>query len=67
MKIQSATLENEPGSVSNGVKRLREGSETITEQASNVCWGNNAPACLFDHQNKRAVRCLIEAISCSQR
>ena len=56
MKIQSATLENEPGSVSNRVKRLREGSETITEQASDACWGNNAPACLFDYQNKRAVR-----------
>ena len=57
MKIKCTTLENEPGSVSNGVKCLREGSETITEQASDACWGNDAPACLFDHQNKRAVRC----------
>ena len=55
MKVQSATLENEPGSVGDAIKRLSQTSESITEQSTNACWGNNPPACLFDHQDKRAV------------
>jgi len=35
---------------------LRKASKTIPEQATDACWGNNAPACLFDHQNKDAMR-----------
>ena len=55
MKVQSATLENEPGAVGDAIQRLGQTSETIPEQSTNACWGNNPPPCLFDHQNKRAV------------
>ena len=56
MQIQSASLENEPGGVGNAIKRLREAAQTIPEQASDPGWGNNAPACFFDHQHNGAVR-----------
>ena len=56
MKIQSATLENEPGGVGNAIKLLSQGPQTIPEQSTDACWRNNAPACLFDHQNKGAMR-----------
>jgi hypothetical protein len=56
MKIQSATLENQPGGVGDTVKCLRKASKTIPKQATDACWGDNAPACLFDHQNKSAMR-----------
>ena len=56
MKIQSATLENQPGGVGDAVKGLRKAPKTIPEQATDACWGNNAPACLFDDQNKNAMR-----------
>ena len=63
MKIKCTTLENEPGSVSNGVKCLREGSETITEQPPMRVGGTTPqPVSSITRTN---VQCdaLIEAIS----